>query len=119
MDKRLLEYLRAMALEMAAMAEEGNFDLLSRLFGMAALEAAQRLGPAIAFSQEVPREPVQEAIQDVIQAALQGTAKASPQEGRLSAPQRQPRSRRRRDTGELAGMRGFRRSRKHPLHAAT
>ena len=94
MDKELLEYLRAMALEMSALAEEGNFASLSQLFGMAALEAGQRLGPAIVFSQEAPAD------------------------GPVSAGRRRSRPRRRR-TDEPAGTRHFRRSRKHPLHAAT
>ena len=52
MDKQLLEYLRDMAFEMSAMAEDGNFKTLSHIFGMAALGAGQLLGPAIVFSQE-------------------------------------------------------------------
>jgi hypothetical protein len=101
MDKELLEYLRALALEMSALAEEGNFVSLSRLFGMAALEAGQLLGPTIVFSQEVPQETPQEAHPD-------------------RRPPAEPRPRRRsRGNGELAGARGFRRSRKHPLHATT
>jgi hypothetical protein len=52
MDKALLEYLRDMALELSALAEEGDFESLSRLFSMAALDAGQRIGPAIAFSQK-------------------------------------------------------------------
>lgn len=55
MDKELLQYLRDMALELSALAEEGDLELLSRLFGMAALEASQRLGPAIAYSREAPQ----------------------------------------------------------------
>jgi hypothetical protein len=107
MDKELLEYLRAMALEMSALAEEGNFSSLAQLFGMAALEAGQRLGPAIVFSQEASQEGPKEA-------APQNT----PSDGRPSAGQRRPRPRRRR-TDEPPATRGFRRSRKHPLHAAT
>ncbi len=97
-DKELLEYLRALALEMSALAEEGNFVSLSRLFGMAALEAGQLLGPTIVFSQEAPQE-------------AHADRQPSPAE---------PRPRRRsHGNGELAAARGFRRSRKHPLHAAT
>lgn len=55
MDKELLEYLRDMALELSALAEEGEFESLSRLFGMAALDAGQRLGPAIAYSRNAPQ----------------------------------------------------------------
>lgn len=55
MDKELLEYLRDMALELSALAEEADCELLARLFGMAALDAGQRLGPAIAFSQKAPQ----------------------------------------------------------------
>jgi hypothetical protein len=101
MDKELLEYLRALALEMSALAEEGNFASLSRLFAMAALEAGQLLGPTIVFSQELPQE--------------------APQMMRHEAPpDRRPRSRQRdRENNELAGTRGIRRSRKHPLHVTT
>jgi hypothetical protein len=106
MDKELLEYLRAMALEMSALAEEGNFASLSQLFGMAALEAGQRLGPAIVFSQEAPQETLEEG------------PKEAPADGPVSAGRRRSRPRRRR-TDEPAGTRHFRRSRKHPLHAAT
>jgi hypothetical protein len=56
MNRELLDYLRAMALELSALAEEGNFASLSRLFGMAALDAAERLGPAIVVSQEAPAD---------------------------------------------------------------
>jgi hypothetical protein len=110
MDKELLEYLRAMALEMSALAEEGNFSSLSQLFGMAALEAGQRLGPAIVFSQEAQPETRQEGPKE----APQNTQS----DGRPSGGQRRPRPRRRR-TDEPPATRGFRRSRKHPLHAAT
>ena len=50
MDKELLEYLRDMAIELSALAEEGDFESLARVFGMAALDAGQRLGPAIVYS---------------------------------------------------------------------
>jgi hypothetical protein len=110
MDKELLEYLRAMALEMSALAEEGNFASLSQLFGMAALDAGQRLGPAIVFSQEAPQETRQETRQE--------GPKEAPADGPVSAGRRRSRPRRRR-TDEPAGTRHFRRSRKHPLHAAT
>jgi hypothetical protein len=45
MNKDLLEYLRDMALEMAALAEEGDLKSLALIFGMAALDADQRIGP--------------------------------------------------------------------------
>jgi len=105
MDKKLLEYLRALALEMSALAEEGNFASLSRLFGMAALEAGQLLGPTIVFSQEVPQEAPHMVRHEVRHEA---------------PPDRRSRSRQRsRSNGELAGTRGIRRSRKHPLHVTT
>jgi hypothetical protein len=114
MDKQLLEYLRAMALELAALAEEGNFASLSQFFGMAALDAGQRLGPAIVFSQEAPQEMRQGTHQEMRQEG----SKEAPADGPVAAGQRRSRPRRRR-TDEPAGTRHFRRSRKHPLHAAT
>jgi hypothetical protein len=55
MDKELLQYLRDMARELSTLAEEGDFASLSRILGMAALEADQRLGPALAYSREEPQ----------------------------------------------------------------
>jgi hypothetical protein len=63
MNKELLDYLRAMALEMSALAEEGNFKLLSHLFSLAALEAGQLIGPTVVFSQETHQETHQDAPQ--------------------------------------------------------
>ncbi len=54
MDNELLEYLRDMAIELSALAEEGDFESIARIFGMAALDAGQRLGPAIAYSGPGP-----------------------------------------------------------------
>ncbi|HZC54608.1 MAG TPA: hypothetical protein VE396_00990 [Xanthobacteraceae bacterium] len=45
MNNELLEYLRDMALELSAMAEEGDFKSLSLIFGMAALDADHSIGP--------------------------------------------------------------------------
>jgi hypothetical protein len=89
MDRELLDYLRAMALELSALADEGNFASLSRIFGMAALDAAERLGPAIVVSQEADEPP---------------------------RGQRRPRGR---GNDELADPRGFRRGRKPSSHATT
>jgi hypothetical protein len=52
MDRKLLEYLRDMALELSALAEEGDFEPLSYILSMAALDAGQRLGPTMVCAQD-------------------------------------------------------------------
>jgi hypothetical protein len=72
MDRKLLEYLRDMALELSALAEEGDFEPLSHIFSMAALDAGQRLGPTVVWAQDaVPTGGFLAANDDLARAAIE------------------------------------------------